>query len=381
MPEQYCNDYFPRISPPFFPIFYDLMSVQSTTHGRMNTDDIMAHGISVLETLKNVSSLASTVPCLNIVISAALSLISTIEKMRGDKERCHRLSRRVSNLLKDLKQAVSNELDIAENDDLSASLPDLQSALIDIEEDLKAMAAKSATLRFLRRGSIATRLDEHIDTVDEVSRSFNRAVLMSLRKATNDLIKFDKQQLRLFRFPDIRLRRVRGTWRASTELSGENWEAEWKGRLVAVRVLCPTHSREDTLSLLLSTVHGLHQCRYPYIAQMLGYSHPSERSRFLVLETGHDVLQYLKATAPLSRLRTYLQLYIDFHSRGLDSYMSTMTVCLHCPPKMTARSFLLPRTSWMYTGIVSGTACAHCLIRRVTQLRTRTMMFKVFMRS
>ncbi|OCH92196.1 hypothetical protein OBBRIDRAFT_727299 [Obba rivulosa] len=251
------------------------------TCSTLNTDDALAHAISLLEVSKEVSSAISSVPFLGAVIGSALSLISTIEKVRGDKERCTRLTRRVVNLLKDVEHSISTEPD-AVDDYLMAQLALLQSVLTGMQASLLAIAKRTAARRFLHRGSIAATLDEHLDTIDETSRSFNAKKATEL--ATN-LMTFDKDQLRLFRFAEIRLERVSGSWQARSGISGDEWEGEWNGRLVTIRVLRPEHSEEVGVEALV-IFSMLMSSRHPYLTQLLGRSHPTEPQKFLVIEKG-----------------------------------------------------------------------------------------------
>ncbi|EMD40835.1 hypothetical protein CERSUDRAFT_103215, partial [Gelatoporia subvermispora B] len=286
--------------------------MQRITHC-VNIDDALAHTIAVLELSKDASATISSVPFLGAVIGAALSLIKTIEKVLADKERCSRLTRKVVNLLKDVEFAISmspNAIDGA----LMASLVNIQSMLTKIQADLVALMGKSAAYRFIHQGSVATALDRHLDTVDEAARSFNRAFLISIRQQTaelsNELVTFDKDQLRLFRFAEIELKRVTGRWSSRLGISCDEWEGHWHGRLVAIRLLRPEHSEENDLIALINTSPP---CRHPYIAQVLGRSHPSEYQRFLVIEQAtSDALHFLETHDLLANLHCYLRMNIDY---------------------------------------------------------------------
>ncbi|OCH86536.1 hypothetical protein OBBRIDRAFT_220813 [Obba rivulosa] len=151
----------------------------------LNREDVIAHSIFVLETFKEISGTIGSVPFLGAVIGSALSLIKTIDAVKTDKERRVRLVRRVSKLLQDIQEAVAANPDVSDGN-LLANLAVLQSTLTSIQVDLEALIGKSALSRWVHRGALAAKLDEHIGTVDEASRSFIRALLMSLSRKGDD---------------------------------------------------------------------------------------------------------------------------------------------------------------------------------------------------
>ncbi|OCH89773.1 hypothetical protein OBBRIDRAFT_826333 [Obba rivulosa] len=294
---------------------------------RLDSDDLLAHTISVLEAFKEASSAIGAVPFLPVVIGSALSLISTLERIKGDKERCMRLKRRVINLLMDIKESIEKHLEAIDSN-LVSRLAVLQSTLTSIQAELEELAKRGALARFLRQGSIRAKLDEHIDTVDEAACSFNRAFLTALAESAIQQANFNKDQLRLIRSCDVEFLRLHGTWRCS-DIIGEQLDAHWNGRAVAIRRLPVDRSTEDVLksiiwgirtwwaSLPLTNKHLYAYDRfseYPHVARLLGRSHPSEAHKFLILERGKvDAEQYFASNVhPTEKLRCFLQMTIDY---------------------------------------------------------------------
>ncbi|EMD37048.1 hypothetical protein CERSUDRAFT_114949 [Gelatoporia subvermispora B] len=291
---------------------------------RLSTDDVLAHTITALQTLQGVSFTIGAVPFLGTVFSSAVSVLSTIEKVRGDKERSNRLAKRISNLLHHVEQSVAANPD-AVDDKLLRNLASLEQTLSKIGKDLANFATKSASSRFLKRGSIAAKLEEHLETVEDASRSFNIASLIALRQKIIQQASYDEDQvrpnmdhlyfvlkavqLRLFRPHEIQLQRVRGTWSAGMDDSGDEWDGEWGGRLVTVRVFRQEKSKSSDV---LSVVRSVLRCPHPYVTQILGYSHALCSPSFYVLERATlNVLQYLANVDAFTKLRWYLQMHID----------------------------------------------------------------------
>ncbi|EMD32461.1 hypothetical protein CERSUDRAFT_108860 [Gelatoporia subvermispora B] len=135
-------------------------------------DDVLVHSATALGTLKDLSSVISPIPCIGAVIGSGLSLIAALEKVKGDKERCDRLAGRVASMLDDVARLTSTNSD-GMNDAVSATLMTMPSSLSDIQRDLEDISKKSASVRYIQRGSIAARLDRHLWNVDEASRAFN----------------------------------------------------------------------------------------------------------------------------------------------------------------------------------------------------------------
>ncbi|OCH88709.1 hypothetical protein OBBRIDRAFT_794957 [Obba rivulosa] len=300
-----------------------------TLHKKLSVDDALAHTITAIQTLQGVSYAIGSVPFLSIVFGSALSLLTTIEQVRGDTARSVRLAKRISSLLHLIEQTIGANLD-AVDDTLLRNLTLLQETLLKIEQDLRAFAAKSASSRFLRRASISGKLDEHLETVEDASRSFHIASLIALRQQVNQQASYDEDQLRLFRFSDLQLGRVQGTWSADPGVSGDEYEGKWGGRLVTIRVLRKKGSKLDKV---LPVVRQLLQCPHPYVVQVLGYSHPSSSPSFYVLEKGTlDVLSYLANVDAFTKLQWYLRMFIDL--KDAINHFDSLKLTARAPAKM-----------------------------------------------
>ncbi|EMD32383.1 hypothetical protein CERSUDRAFT_118746 [Gelatoporia subvermispora B] len=278
---------------------------------RISTEDVLAHTSAALTLIQNFSSLAGSVPCLSAVIGSTLSLISAIEKIKDDRERCVHLLGRISALLGDVNRAINVDLSLdSANTSLTVSLIELYSTLDRINADLQEFTHKHSLFRFLYRGSVSTKLQRHTWAIDEVSRSFNRAVLIAILRRLDGQSIFDSRGLRLFRITELGLYRVRGAWKARiSRISAREWDGTWEGRAVTVRVLGQEHSVEELLRSLATTS----ACRHPNIIQLIGRSHPCEPQQFVVLDRSPIKAShyFAKADVPL-RLHSYLQMFVDY---------------------------------------------------------------------
>ncbi|OCH91929.1 hypothetical protein OBBRIDRAFT_727877 [Obba rivulosa] len=169
--------------------------MKSTVFRRVETADVLANAVTALETLKDASAAVGTVPFLGVLFGSALGLIRTVETVRADRERTIRFVRRLSELVEHVDRSIAAHTG-APDDKLESSLAELQSALMRMQKDLEALAKERFLSRFLRRGSISGRLQEHLETLDHVSRSFNIACLIALQAAMNWNAEFDDQQVR-----------------------------------------------------------------------------------------------------------------------------------------------------------------------------------------
>ncbi|KAI0715770.1 hypothetical protein C8T65DRAFT_707497 [Cerioporus squamosus] len=219
---------------------------------RFTAGDGLANVICALEVLQATSNVVVNVPFLNVICGSVLGLARAVEKASGDKERYVRLARRAAELSLHIEESV--ELDPhAIDETLQCSLLQLQGLISRIRGDVEKQLRRTALDRFFHRASIATILDDHIDGLDSAWRAFD---------------------LRLFRWNDLRCLKVRGTYRVGCYDVGQEWEGKWDGRAVVVRTIRQSKSTE------VNTTH------HPYVAQVLGYSHPSLAERFYVMDTG-----------------------------------------------------------------------------------------------
>ncbi|KAH9949924.1 hypothetical protein B0H21DRAFT_725264 [Amylocystis lapponica] len=255
----------------------------------VNGADVLADTIVVLEVLQTASSAVCIAPFLGPIVGSVLSLVQTFNIRATD---------------------LAN--DSAATDESSQRTSTLSSHL------------KGNTFsRFLRHATIAEILDRELESLNDAWHSFDTACLIIMQQKIDRLTRFSQDQavydaasqLRLFRFNDLKLHQVRGAWRASYGApSCDEWEGEWDGRAVVVRMLrsaasgC-TKTNKD-LALLASSIPRVH---HPHVGQILGYSHPTLRERFYVLETGPiPIASYLKQQDVMTRVRLWLQMVIDF---------------------------------------------------------------------
>ncbi|EMD39371.1 hypothetical protein CERSUDRAFT_82104 [Gelatoporia subvermispora B] len=199
---------------------------------------------------------------------------------------------------------------------LERNLTELLGTLCRIDEEVYTLTRMNRMSRFIHRGSISTSLDEHLETLDAASNSFNTACLIAIRLKMSSLANYGDYQLRLFRWCDLRLQSVPGrTWtvtrHAQSEVAGYEWDGEWDGRAVAVRVVHPKYSgRKDAIKTCLGIAP---LCHHPYVAQVFGYSHPSSSEKFYVLERGSvNILKYFKTADTLTKLRSYLRMFVEY---------------------------------------------------------------------
>ncbi|EMD37454.1 hypothetical protein CERSUDRAFT_114098 [Gelatoporia subvermispora B] len=251
--------------------------------------DIVGGSVAVLETIKEISAAISVVPGLGAAIGASIILLKTIEKVTELNERSERLVRRTTELIQHIEQRISQDVGAIDSD-LTRNLANLASTLQYIESDLQQRHKRRFTSRLLHYSSTSSKLDEHIDTIERARDSFNVWCILSLdRKLNKQLQQTHKQATtddtgyHLFQRTELQLRSVRGRWYLSGSEAGEEWTGEWGGRAVAIRRFRGELAlKEDPASLCLR----MPQIFHPYVAQVLGYSHPNITEKFYVIETG-----------------------------------------------------------------------------------------------
>jgi len=219
------------------------MELTGTDRRNAITDDTLAHMITALETLKDVSSAVGTIPFLSVVFASAVSLISTIQQIRADRGRSLRFAKRVSDLMVHVERSMKDNSS-ALDDKMVASLELLQSSLTEIQEDLVTLTKKRVLSCFLQRAFISERLDELLEKLEDTSRSFNLVCLITLQQKVNQGSHYNDQQMRLFRFCDLRLQRSCGKWHSRDGMSGDEWSGEWLGRAVTISSLRAENSTE-----------------------------------------------------------------------------------------------------------------------------------------
>ncbi|KAI0351734.1 hypothetical protein OH77DRAFT_1410549 [Trametes cingulata] len=238
-----------------------------------SSPNALATIISTLEVLREASDVIVAFPYLGHILGAALGIARTVEKIRGDKERYVRLARRAAELSQHVTESIESDPSSV-NENLRRNLKNLQLLLQRIGEDVESHLKRTALSRFLLQASIAQLLEDRMDQLDSAWRAFDvcgepsRSLYWTLISAETDL--------RLFRWSDLRCHKVRGTYRLDGIEVGEEWEGRWDGRAIVVRTIRPSAMSQ----VLLRYRH------HPYLAQVVGYSHPSLSEKFYVMDTG-----------------------------------------------------------------------------------------------
>ncbi|KAI0940182.1 hypothetical protein AcV5_001357 [Taiwanofungus camphoratus] len=144
----------------------------------LTASDAISHIICTLECIVNVSYAA---PAFGAVVTAAISLLQTIEKVKDNKKRAIRLARRVADLTKHVQEIVDADPE-AINDRLRANVKLLQSTLDDINRDLEKHLQRRPLSRFMCHSSIGAKLDEHLDTLRHAQQAFNTISLIAIQQ-------------------------------------------------------------------------------------------------------------------------------------------------------------------------------------------------------
>ncbi|OCH91572.1 hypothetical protein OBBRIDRAFT_792170 [Obba rivulosa] len=340
---------------------------------RLNKIDAPAHITSALEVMKEASG-AIPVPMLSPILSSILSIVQTVETIKGDKERCIRLAKRAFDLAERVQEALSAETGAIDHR-LSDELAGIFTLLTRIQADLEKWSKEKTWVRILHRGTVSERLDEHVDSLDGAWRSFTALSLNALQRKLNAQAIYDPiTQLRLFRWNDLRLNgRVRKEITVNMSNVQDEWEGEYNGNKVVVRMFAHEDGYKQFLTRLASEASRLW---HPNVAQTFGYSHPDVPQRFTVLESGSiHPRQYLDNCDPISRwLRSiqlilrYMAVIVDTAAAGLvDKEHTTRNNCIrgnHCLSSLVLREDGSPVFSIEdFSRITFG--CIHSYLRTV----------------
>ncbi|OCH92087.1 hypothetical protein OBBRIDRAFT_791606 [Obba rivulosa] len=284
--------------------------------------DALAHTLFALQVASNISS-AITVPFLSTILGSLTSLVETVEKVKGNKERCARLTQRVNDLAELIAKTVSGD-PASVDDQLKDNLLQLHSTLLNIRQDVSSFARQSLLKRTFRHASIAEALDDHIDTLDASIRSFLITSSIVIRQKLEQQAPRDASGYRLFRIDDLgRLRARHSNLPVSGQLPGE-MEGMWQGRAVVVKFLSAKSEepKVDPKALVSRYPKILH----PSVAPILGYSHSSLSQQFYVLDLGDSdavpLLHFMSATPGTALLQHYLQMLVDYEDTF--SYINTL---------------------------------------------------------
>ncbi|EMD31469.1 hypothetical protein CERSUDRAFT_119693 [Gelatoporia subvermispora B] len=285
-------------------------------------DDVLANSITILETLNQVSSAAGVVPLVGAIIATCVTVLQTIEKVKSIRDRADRLAKRITGLAEHIEHTIRSDTDAADAS-LETNLLMLLQTLERINRDITKLRTKKGFKLFLQQASLNDQLDDIVDNLDTAWRSFDTCCLIRLQQKMNHQAQdqqrqaiYDDRQYRLFRPSDIRLREVSKPWNVSGIAYGEEWSGEWEGRAVAVRIIRGELSSDVSTALICRSSPRTY---HPYVAQILGYSHPDIPERFYVLESGSVPLAQCYAIADVrTRLIVWLQMMLDHQTARRD---------------------------------------------------------------
>ncbi|EMD39370.1 hypothetical protein CERSUDRAFT_93405 [Gelatoporia subvermispora B] len=161
---------------------------------KLPLDDVVAHTVTIAEILKSTSD---AVPFLGPVVGAALGVLSTIEKVRGNRERCNRLVKRISDLVTQVADSAKTDQDLIHDARLTGSLTCLQTTLDKIQKDLEQLLLTKDSMlsRVLCHASVSHKLDECTEALEDVSRSFTIECFVALRAKMALEARYDDQQV------------------------------------------------------------------------------------------------------------------------------------------------------------------------------------------
>ncbi|TFK80630.1 hypothetical protein K466DRAFT_503588 [Polyporus arcularius HHB13444] len=254
---------------------------------RFATGDVLANIICTLEVLQATSNVAINVPFLNVICGSVLGLARAVEAS-GDKERFVRLARRAAELSLHIEESVESDPH-AIGEALQSSLTQLHGLLSRIRSDVEKELRRTSLDRFFHRASIATILDNHIDALDSAWRAFDTACLIALRTKMERQATYDD--------------RSQGSGTAVPWLCERSDSQSQTRYVVSIPCLLPLTDLQadqadyNTLVTYYPNVYvlpwrdlgpliHLEPRHHPYVAQVLGYSHPSLSERFYVMDTG-----------------------------------------------------------------------------------------------
>ncbi|KAI0787288.1 hypothetical protein C8Q74DRAFT_595226 [Fomes fomentarius] len=278
---------------------------------QLTRGDALANAISILEVLQATSSVIANAPFVGSIVGAALGLAKTVERVNGTRERYVRLARRAAELARHIEESIKSDPYLIDHN-LQIQLVALHDLLIRIQRDVEKHLRRRPLSRLLYQSSMAATLDDYVDALDSAWRTFDTACLFALRmKMERQAIYDDQSQLRLFRWSDLRCLKVRGKYRVSCYDVGEEWEGKWDGRTVIVRTIRQSRPSEGCDYTSLVKYHpNLH---HPYVAQVIGYSHPSLAERFYVMDAGvSPLMNQFRGKDIFSRLVMWLQHVVDY---------------------------------------------------------------------
>ncbi|EMD31532.1 hypothetical protein CERSUDRAFT_119747 [Gelatoporia subvermispora B] len=310
--------------------------------------DILGAVSGIISCLKDVSDATSSVPAVGAALAAASHIFKTIDGVQKLDDRYVTLAKKIDSLAECVK--------IAEGDDpnnvdpvLRKELGKLLDLFKEIEVDIKKESSMNFIVRILCHSSMSGRFDDHTEALEGACQRFYLYTNVRLHVGMNALrrmaegcigspegpVERGKRKLLLIRDDHIVLESVAEDWYQAGLSSGKTWLGSWNNRAVAVRVLKPKEAHElaDPEALVEKMNHVYH----PHIAQVLGYSHPSNPNRFYVVETGSkSVFECLKIQDEKERFSTWLRTLVQYehavqYASSSGIHITTMTTMMSRP--------------------------------------------------
>ncbi|EMD30888.1 hypothetical protein CERSUDRAFT_127709 [Gelatoporia subvermispora B] len=209
----------------------------------VSSDDILSHTITALKAFQVASSAISAVPLLPAVT------------VGHNKEQCHRLKERVIQLGNELKEDFEEYRDMVDPS-LKVQLSRMLSILDTIKADLDKLSRRGRISSWVHQGSIRTTLDKHLGTTDQISHKYARDMLKTLVKTDLQQVIYTKDHVSAYvrattLVCDLELGRTREP-PTQRDIYSEQQVAEYGGRVVAVRYLCPGKNIESLLRYIKS---------------------------------------------------------------------------------------------------------------------------------
>lgn len=134
----------------------------------------------ILTNARDASSAFCAVPFVYPVLSGAIAIVRTIQKVQDDRMRGSRLAQRASDLAIHVNDMIGSESNI--NQRLQHNLKTLISVMEEIQSDIERHLQRGLLGRILRHSSISALLDGHMDTLERARDSFYAIAMISMHQ-------------------------------------------------------------------------------------------------------------------------------------------------------------------------------------------------------
>ncbi|TFY63813.1 hypothetical protein EVJ58_g3021 [Rhodofomes roseus] len=244
------------------------------------------------------------IPSLTQVASAVIDIVEQMKTRDRKLKVLHRsdeFAQAIRLIAEVVKQGFSRDMSQETNREWVTMLAELLSSLNGIRDTAntsRSMTSKTVTSLINPRlwgrkttMSTSSSLGERVAELNNMIQVFHMKLAIRARldvalqkQDISASVTPHERGVRVFQLTDIKLLRVCGSWPDEQWSLGEEFEGEWNGRVVIVRKLRTrsTHNTDHT-----ALIHTLTTLYYPYLLQMLGYSHASSPVKFYVLSTAY----------------------------------------------------------------------------------------------